>query len=764
MENRSAQTKKVSTPRLRQLLTAAWLMAGLMGALTAAFIAYELYELSIQGTQHIGLQMPPQAQIDAHSWSELKHLRLWVLAFMSIGWLMLAAGTMALRRALLSDEKMRGELTRAEAATRNSDGRKLALLQSSLDGIVSIDATGLLLDFNAAAERMFGYAESEVLGRPMHEFLIPKQHRAAHKAGMNRYRLSGISKLLNQRIEVEALCADGRHIPVELTIVPVKTEAGEIFTATLRDISTRLKTEQALRASRELLNKTGRIGGVGGWEFDVQSHDLRWTDETLRIHDLEPGQQPTLQEAIEFFAPEAQAQLREAMQLSIARGEGFDLELPLITAKGRKLWVRAVSRADMQDGRPVRLSGAIQDITARRRVEAELSAARQRELQVGARIQQTLLVTPTPSQLQGLQISSFSQASQGIDGDFVEVMQMGEHCVDLIAGDVMGKGLAAAMMGAGAKLQFSRSIAELLTQARTPGDLPRPADVVAAVHRAMTPALQSLDAFVTLCYLRIDTERQTITWVGCGHEETIAVGPDGQCVMLPNQHPPLGVLDAADYMQDTRPLAPGELLFMCSDGVTDAMRADGERVGHERMKAALQRQALLHTSPAAVLHSLRRDLLGPAVSMQDDVTLVVVKQQDKRSSNRIELPLSMGSLRPLREFVLRQTARAGLDELASGLLEVACVEAFTNVVRHGQQLLADAPAELLARQKDAELQLELVYLGAPFEAPQELTPTDFDAYPEGGFGLAIIRGASDRVDYLHVDGVNTLRLHKRLSD
>jgi PAS domain S-box-containing protein len=744
MENRSAQIEKPSPPRLRHLLLLAGLITGLLGA----FLAYEIYVLIVQQNVQKAQRIGPQ-----------------LLAFMSMTWLALAAAAIALRRALLSNEKMRGELIRAQTATRTSAGRKLALLQSSLDGIVSIDANGLLLDFNAAAERMFGYAESEVLGRPMHDFLIPTQHRAAHQAGLHRYGSSGVSTLLNRRIEVEALCADGRHIPVELTIVPVKTEAGEIFTATLRDISERIKSEQALRASRDLLDKTGRIGGVGGWEFDVQSHDLRWTEETLRIHDLEPGQQPTLQEAIEFFAPEAQAQLRQAMQLSIARGEGFDLELPLITAKGRKLWVRAVSRADMQDGRPVRLSGAIQDITARRRVEAELAAARQRELQVGARIQQTLLMTPTPSQLQGLQISSFSQASQGIDGDFVEVIQMGEHCVDLIAGDVMGKGLAAAMMGAGAKLQFSRSVAELLTQVRTPGDLPRPAAVVAAVHRAMTPALQSLDAFVTLCYLRIDTKRQTVTWVGCGHEETLLVGRDGGSHVLPNQHPPLGVLDAADYVQDERPLGPDDVLFMYSDGVTDAMRADGERVGHQRMHAALLRQVGLHQSPAAVLNTLRRDLLGPKVQMQDDVTMVVVKHRHQNGSltgGRIELPLALASLRPLREFVLTQALSSGIEEVAAGLLEVACVEAFTNVVRHARGLLPEARAEIMASQESGELLLDLVYLGDCFEPPEELPETNFGEFPEGGFGLAIIRGASDRVEYLHVDGVNTLRLHKRL--
>ncbi|MEJ6006942.1 SpoIIE family protein phosphatase [Paucibacter sp. AS339] len=692
---------------------------------------------------------------------ELTPVLAWALGFLWLGWTCLVGAHWAIQRALRRDQRMRLDVDAAQAATRRSEQRKLAILQSSPDGIVTIDAQGRVIDFNTSAERMFGYAAAEAIGRPMHELLVPPQQHQAHLAGMARYRSSGVPHVLNQRLELEAQCANGKTLPVELTIVSVMTEAGELFTATLRDISARLRTEKALRASRELLDKTGRIGAIGGWEFDVETHELRWTEETLRIHDLEPDQQPTLQQAIEYFAPEAQAPLREAMQLSIARGEGFDLELPLITAKGRRLWVRAVSRADMVDGKPVRLSGAIQDITARRRVEAELQAARQRELQVGARIQQSLLVTPTPPQIDGLQISSYGQASQGIDGDFVEVVRMGEHCVDIITGDVMGKGLAAAMMGAATKLQFSRSIAELLTHTIAGQALPRPAAVVAAVHQAMTPALQGLDAFVTLCYLRIDTAAGRLTWVGCGHEETLLIHADGSSRSLPNQHPPLGVLDQADYREDELDMASDDALFLCSDGVTDALRDDGERIGRERVAAAVIERVLEHDSPAAVLHSLRRDLLGGKVELKDDVTLVLA-QGHRRTAARIELPLQLASLRALRGFIGQHCLKAGLDELASGLLEVAGVEAFTNIVRHGKGLLAGAPAELLIRREGQNLLLELIHLGQPFEPPEQLPETNFGEFPEGGFGLEIIHGASDSVRYLHHEGVNTIRMSKRL--
>jgi PAS domain S-box-containing protein len=569
--------------------------------------------------------------------AEVARVAQWAVAGLLLTWALLALGAWTTRRSLLRDEQLSRDLAVALAATQASESRKLAILQSSLDAIVTVGTDGRVVEFNAAAEAMFGHPVAQVLGQKWYEVMVPPIHRHAHQAGMAHYLATGDARGLNRRIEIDALRAGGAIFPVEVTMVPVQTSAGAMFTATLRDI------------------------------------------------------------------------------------------------------------------------------TERRRAESDLAAARQREMAVGTRIQQSLLVTAPPPTIAGLQFSSHNQASQGIDGDFVEIIRVGPHCVDLITGDVMGKGLAAAMMGAATKLQLSRSMAELMTAATELGALPRPAEVVAAVHRAMTPALQGLEAFVTLCYLRIDTQHNSVTWVGCGHEETLLVRRNGTPLVLPNQHPPLGVLDRDDYTEDTLALYAGEALFLCSDGVTDALRPDGTRVGRDRVVAAVARRMRLHATPAAVLHSLRSDLLQGGVRLQDDVTMVVVQREPETATTvRVELPMRVSELRQVRAFVAQHTRAAGLEEGASGLLEVACVEAFTNILRHGKGLLEGAPVELLARREAGQLVIELVHLGEAFTPPAELPDTDFAAFPEGGFGLEIIRGASDGVEYLHTSGVSTIRMTKRL--
>jgi diguanylate cyclase (GGDEF)-like protein/PAS domain S-box-containing protein len=154
----------------------------------------------------------------------------------------------------------------------------------------------------------------------------------------------------------------------------MKTEADEARRQS--EISAGL--EKRLRDSEAFLDRTGRVAGVGGWEFNVATGELFWSDETCRIHDRPAGHKPTLDEALNYYSPEAQEAIRATWKKGMATGEGWDLELPLVTAKGRNIWVRAVGSTEFRDGHPYRLIGAFQDVTVRRRVVASLESSERR--------------------------------------------------------------------------------------------------------------------------------------------------------------------------------------------------------------------------------------------------------------------------------------------------------------------------------------------------------------------------------------------------
>jgi PAS domain S-box-containing protein len=144
------------------------------------------------------------------------------------------------------------------------------------------------------------------------------------------------------------------------------------------DVTDRLSVERELRESKALLDRTGRVAGVGGWSLDLQTQELVWSDQTCRIHDLEPGHRPTLEEAVGYYKPEARAAIQAAVQRGISHGEPWSLELPLVTATGRDIWVLSQGQVDWQDGVPVRLVGAFQDVTEHHRAAVELEHSRQR--------------------------------------------------------------------------------------------------------------------------------------------------------------------------------------------------------------------------------------------------------------------------------------------------------------------------------------------------------------------------------------------------
>lgn len=136
---------------------------------------------------------------------------------------------------------------RAAKAFRSIEARRAAMLESALDGIIAADADGKIIDFNPAAERIFGYSRSEALGRDMAELIIPAEHRDAHRSGLARLIATGEGRILNQRLELTAMRADGTGFDAELSIARSAIDESPIFVGYVRDITER-KREESERA------------------------------------------------------------------------------------------------------------------------------------------------------------------------------------------------------------------------------------------------------------------------------------------------------------------------------------------------------------------------------------------------------------------------------------------------------------------------------------------------------------------------------------
>jgi len=158
----------------------------------------------------------------------------------------------------------------------------------------------------------------------------------------------------------------GSNLPQQPLPITRQDEIGDLICGFNRLLET-------LRQREEVLRESQRVAHLGGWSIDVASGQLSWTEETFHIHELPVGEQPTVEQAVNFYLPDSRTIIEEAVRASLENGAPFDLELQIKTAKENIRWVHARGEARYADGVPPRVvSGTFQDITERKQDELAL--------------------------------------------------------------------------------------------------------------------------------------------------------------------------------------------------------------------------------------------------------------------------------------------------------------------------------------------------------------------------------------------------------
>ncbi len=272
-----------------------------------------------------------------------------------------------------------------QEALRVSEAFNKAILDSVSSEIAVLNQHGIILACNEPWRR-FSIENSAEHGQPAPNTGIganylkicggsPDDDFTEVSCSEEKIVSNGILSVMHRRApsySLEYPC----HSPTQqrwfsLHVTPLHMEGGGVVVSHT-DISERKLALIALRASQMLLDQTGRIGGVGGWELDLANHEMQCTDQACRILDLVPGHRPTLSEVIHHVASDQQDIVAAAFERGWTSGQGFDLEVPVVTAAGREIWVRMVGETTSVGGHVTQLLGAVQDLTARRTLEAKL--------------------------------------------------------------------------------------------------------------------------------------------------------------------------------------------------------------------------------------------------------------------------------------------------------------------------------------------------------------------------------------------------------
>jgi PAS domain S-box-containing protein len=282
------------------------------------------------------------------------------------------------------------ERQRAEEALRESAARYRTLVENIPQKVFVKDREFRWVSINENLARDLGMRPEDVVGK-VDADLFPKELADKYRADDTRIMETGKGEELEERYLQE-----GRETWVQTRKTPMRNADGEIVgvCGVFADITARKLAEEALleanerlesrvlertaelARSKELLAETGRLARVGGWEIDLKKNELSWTDVVYQIHEVGPEFRPTVATGIQFYAPEAVPVITEAVRRGIEDGEPWDLELPLITAKGNRLWVRAIGQGYRENGVVVRVGGVFHDITARKLADDELKKHR----------------------------------------------------------------------------------------------------------------------------------------------------------------------------------------------------------------------------------------------------------------------------------------------------------------------------------------------------------------------------------------------------
>jgi len=163
-----------------------------------------------------------------------------------------------------------------------------AILESALDCIITMDASGRVREFNPAAERVFGFSRAEAVGKELAELIIPSRMRKQHRRGLAHYLKTGEGPLLGKRIEIAALRRDGSEILVELAIVAYKIEGSPVFTAYLRDMTERLRNDRRRIAQynvASLVAGSSTLAEAGAQLLEIIASSGDWVFGAIWLHD-----------------------------------------------------------------------------------------------------------------------------------------------------------------------------------------------------------------------------------------------------------------------------------------------------------------------------------------------------------------------------------------------------------------------------------------------------------------------------------------------
>jgi PAS domain S-box-containing protein len=425
----------------------------------------------------------------------------------------------------------------------------------------------------------------------------------------------------------------------------------------------------------------------------------------------------------------------------------FDEEFRILRPDGtvRWLWVRIFPVFNTQ-GPATRSAGIVEDITDRKEAELQLVQAREYEFEVGAKIQRTLLLDEPC--ISSSSIAADSLSSQRVDGDFYHFFCFDNTSMDMAIGDVMGKGISAALVSAAVKSAFLRSKLRLSVKNESK-IIPNPQNIMTETHNLVVNDLFDVGSFITLYYGRYSFLIRKFDFVDCGNTPIIHYRQaTDSCWIIKGANVPLGMLKSEVYQQYSIPLEPGDLLFFFSDGIPEAQNSQGEVFGMGRLLKFVRSNK--DKSPGNFISSITKIIFEySGEGLRDDVTGVCIKIGQKDGENwnlsKNTYENRIDDLNMVRNNISESFSSSPITGEDLQKMVLAGNEAFTNIVKHALSE-GEHTIDVDAAWNSSWCYLRLSYWGGAFNWASY--SSSFPAIDkETGYGIPIMQRAADSILY-----------------
>ena len=261
------------------------------------------------------------------------------------------------------------DITERKAAEEQLDktGQRFHVLfeKSGTPMILVEPETGDIEDANPAAVDFYGYDRDTLRSIGIQDL----NQLSSKEAATRRTRAESTQQ---NRFVYPHQLSSGEVRMVEVHSTPVTVEGQPLLFSVVIDITEQQKRQRELERRNDLFAQTQAIANVGGWEYQVETDALTWTDEVYRIHGLSPSADVSPEDALQFFHPDDRPRVRRAFDQAVRRGEPYDLQSRIRTDDGTERWVRTQADPTIEEGSVVHVRGVFQDITEQKQRQQEL--------------------------------------------------------------------------------------------------------------------------------------------------------------------------------------------------------------------------------------------------------------------------------------------------------------------------------------------------------------------------------------------------------